>query len=160
MSKIKKIFSSILVVFVFAIMVNAAYAASVTITAAKKTAYVGDKVKVTVTVKAAAWNVFVSGSASGDIIGFNMDAENQTTTKTYTVTCSKVGTYTVKVTGDVTDADDTNSSVNKSVTITVKEKPATEDKDTTTTTKSSNCNLSKISLSVEGVVKLVSPSQS
>ena len=151
MSKIKKIFSSILVVFVFAIMVNAAYAASVTITAAKKTAYVGDKVKVTVTVKAAAWNVFVSGSASGDIIGFNMDAENQTTTKTYTVTCSKVGTYTVKVTGDVTDADDTNSSVNKSVTITVKEKPATEDKDTTTTTKSSNCNLSKISLSVEGL---------
>ena len=151
MSKIKKIFSSILVTFVFSVMVNAAYAASVTIKAAKTTAYVGDKVKVTVTVKAAAWNVYVSGSASGDIIGFNMDAVNQTTTKTYTVSCKKAGTYTVKVTGDVTDANDTNSSVNKSVTITVKEKPATEDKDTTTTTKSSNCNLSKISLSVEGL---------
>lgn len=155
MSKIKKIFSSLLVTFVFAVMVNAAYAASVTVKAAKTTAYVGDKVKVTVTVKAAAWNVYVSGSASGDIIGFNMDAKNQTTTKTYTVSCKKAGTYTVKVTGDVTDADDTNSPVNKSVTITVKEKATTDtgDKDTDTdkVTKSSNCNLSKISLSVEGL---------
>ena len=151
MSKIKKIFSSILVIFVFAVMLTTTYAASVSITAAKKTAYVGDKVKVTVTVKAAAWNLKVSGSASGDIIGFNMDGVNQTTTKTYTVKCSKVGTYTVKISGDITDANDANSIINKSVTITVKEKPATEDKDTTTTTKSSNCNLSKISLSVEGL---------
>lgn len=151
MSKIKKIFSSILVIFVFAVMLTTTYAASASITAAKKTAYVGDKVKVTVTVKAAAWNLKVSGSASGDIIGFNMDGVNQTTTKTYTVKCSKVGTYTVKISGDITDANDANSIINKSVTITVKEKPATADKDTTTTTKSSNCNLSKISLSVEGL---------
>ena len=151
MSKIKKIFSSILVIFVFAVMLTTNYAASASITADKKTAYVGDKVKVTVTVKAAAWNLKVSGSASGDIIGFNMDGVNQTTTKTYTVKCSKVGTYTVKISGDITDANDANSIINKSVTITVKEKPATADKDTTTTTKSSNCNLSKISLSVEGL---------
>lgn len=151
MSKIKKIFSSILVTFVFAVMLTTTHAASASITAAKKTAYVGDKVKVTVTVKAAAWNLKVSGSASGDIIGFNMDGKNQTTTKTYTVKCSKVGTYTVKISGDITDENDANSIINKSVTITVKEKPATEDKDTTTTTKSSNCNLTKISLSVEGL---------
>lgn len=151
MSKVKKIFSSMLVMFAFVIMLNVTYAASASITAAKKTAYVGDKVKVTVTVKAAAWNLVVSGSASGDIIGFNMDAENQTTTKTYTVTCSKVGTYTVKLSGDITDGKtNVNSQINQSVTITVKEKPATSN-NTTTTTKSSNCNLSKLTLSVEGL---------
>ena len=37
------------------------------------------------TVNAAAWNLKVSGDASGDIIGYNADAENQITTKTYTI---------------------------------------------------------------------------
>lgn len=150
MSKIKKIFSGMLVIFAFVIFLNVTHAASASITVAKNTAYVGDKVKVTVTVKAAAWNLVVSGSASGDIIGFNMDAENQTTTKTYTVNCSKVGTYTVKLSGDVTDGKtDLNSNINKTVTITVKEKTTTSNN--TTTTKSSNCNLSKLTLSVEGL---------
>ena len=152
MDKIKKICSSLLIVFVLVMIVNAAYAASASMSASKTTAYVGDKVTVTVKVVAASWNLRVSGSASGDIIGFNMDAVNQTTTKTYTVSCSKVGTYTVKLSGDITDgATDLNSNVNKSVTITVKEKPASSGGSDNTTTKSSNCNLSKISLSVEGL---------
>jgi len=152
MNKFRKIISSMLVIVVTVLIMNVTYAASVSIKAAKTTATVGDKVKVTVTVKAAAWNLIVSGSASGDIIGFNMDAVNQTTTKTYTVTCSKAGTYTVKVAGDVTDENsEIATSVNKSVTITVKEKTTTSNNNTTTTTKSSNCNLSKLTISVEGL---------
>jgi len=152
MNKFRKILSSMLVIVVTVLVMNVTYAASATLTAAKTTATVGDKVKVTVKVVAGAWNLKVSGSASGDIIGFNMDAENETTTKTYTISCSKVGTYTVKLSGDITDGKtDLNSIINKSVTITVKEKTTSTNNNTQTTTKSSNCNLSKLTLSVEGL---------
>ena len=74
----------------------------------------------------------------------------------YNVSCSKVGTYTVTLSGDITDeASEKATSVNKSVTITVKEKTSnqssTSNNTQTQTTKSSNCNLSKLSLSVEGL---------
>ena len=119
-------------------------AASATIKANKTKATVGDSVKVTVTVKAAAWNLKVSGSATGDIIGYNSDAENQTTTKTYTIDTSKAGTYKVTLSGDITDeSKDTADTINTSVTVTVKAKETTSDKkedattnkDTTTTNK-------------------------
>ena len=116
-------------------------AASATIKANKTSATVGDSVKVTVTVNAAAWNLKVSGSASGDIIGYNQDAENQTTTKTYTVDTSKAGTYTVKLSGDITDeAKDIADQINKSVSITVKAKATNTDKDTTTDKNTSTTN--------------------
>lgn len=116
-------------------------AASATIKADKTSVNVGDSVKVTVTVNAAAWNLKVSGSASGDIIGYNSDAENQTTTKTYSIDTSKAGTYTVKLSGDITDeAKDSADPINKSVSITVKAKETTTDKkdDTTTTDKNTS----------------------
>lgn len=98
-------------------------AASATITANKTTVTVGDSVKVTVTIKAAAWNINVSGSASGSIVGFNSDAENQTTTKTYSIDTSKAGTYKVSISGDITDASATTpDTISKSVSITVKAK--------------------------------------
>ena len=98
-------------------------AASATITANKTTATVGDSVKVTVTLKAAAWNINVSGSASDSIVGFNSNAENQTTTKTYSINTSKAGTYKVSISGDVTDASATTpDKISKSVSITVKAK--------------------------------------
>lgn len=98
-------------------------AASATISANKTTATVGDSVKVTVTVNAAAWNINVSGSASDSIVGFNSDAENQTTTKTYSIDTSKAGTYSISISGDITDASATTpDKINKSVTITVKAK--------------------------------------
>ena len=109
-------------------------AASATIKANKTSATVGESVKVTVTVNAAAWNLKVSGSASGDIIGYNSDAENQTTTKTYTIDTSKAGTYKVTLSGDITDESKDNADeINTSVSITVKEKETTSTgKDTAT----------------------------
>lgn len=118
-------------------------AASATIKADKTSATVGDSVKVTVTVNAAAWNLKVSGSASGDIIGYNQDAENQTTTKTYTIDTSKAGTYTVKLSGDITDeSKDTADQINKSVSISVKAKETTSSSSSSNSNSSSNTNSS------------------
>lgn len=162
----KKLLFIIMAILSIVLCTGGVYAASATITAAKTAATVGDKVKVTVKVVSAAWNLKVSGSASGDIIGFNMDGENQTVTQTYTVSCKKSGTYTVKLSGDITDGKtDKNSIINKSVTITVKEKQTstttnnnnttngntTTDNKPATTKKSSNANISKITLNVEGL---------
>ena len=150
----KKIFLMTVLTLCIAFLTKGVYAASASISANKTNVTVGTKVTVTVKVSAAAWNLSVSGSASDSIVGFNMDAVNQTTTKTYSINTSKAGTYKVSLTGDITDqSSETATNVSKSVTITVKEKPVEQKPTTnkpTTTTKSSNANASKISLGVEG----------
>ena len=40
-----------------------------------------------------------------------MEGKNQTVTKKYTVKPSKAGTYTVKISGDITDAKSPNKDV-------------------------------------------------
>lgn len=122
----KKIIKSIFLI-IFATVAISLFskveAASVTISANKTTATVGDSVKVTLKINAAAWNINVSGSASDSVVGFNSDAENQTTTKTYSINTSKAGTYSVSISGDITDASSTTpEKISKSVTITVKAK--------------------------------------
>ena len=111
-------------------------AASASISASKTSAYVGDKVTITVTSKAGAWNLSVSGSGVSDsIVGYDLDG-NKTTTKTYTLNTSKAGTYTVSLKGDITDYDtEVNTNINKSVTVTVKAKPQTQTQTPTTQTK-------------------------
>ena len=171
----RKILLTILFVLSFMLGAKGVYAASASISASKTSVTVGTKVTVTVKVNAAAWNLAVSGSASDSIVGFNMDDKNESTTKTYTISTSKAGTYTVYLSGDITEAgSETASNVSKSVTVTVKEKPkeepttkpttnsnnTTTNKTNTTTTnknntttatkKSSNANISSLRLSVEG----------
>lgn len=122
----KKIIKSIFLI-IFATVAISLFskveAASATISANKTTATVGDSVKVTLKINAAAWNINVSGSASDSVVGFNSDAENQTNTKTYSINTSKAGTYSVSISGDITDASSTTpEKISKSVTITVKAK--------------------------------------
>lgn len=122
----KKIIKSIFLI-IFATVAISLFskveAASATISANKTTATVGDSVKVTLKINAAAWNINVSGSASDSVVGFNSDAENQTTKKTYSINTSKAGTYSVSISGDITDASSTTpEKLSKSVTITVKAK--------------------------------------
>ena len=161
----KKILFIIMTIFSFMLCTKGVYAASASISASKTSVTVGTKVTITVKVTAAAWNLNVSGGASGSIVGFNSDAENQTTTKTYSITPTKAGTYTVYLKGDITDENsEVATVVNKSVTITVKEKTTTntgttnnntttnnKTPNTTTTKKSSNANISKLTLNVEGL---------
>ena len=137
-------------------------AETATISTNKTSVMVGDSVKVTLSVNAAAWNLKVTGSATDTVVGFNANAENEKTTKTYTIDTSKAGTYTVTLTGDITDSTkDKPTKINQTVTITVKEKevtPTPSTNDTTTTgnitskptteptpaVKSSNANLSTL----------------
>ena len=141
----KKIIKSIFLA-IFAIIAMSLFskveAASATISANKTTATVGDSVNVTVTINAAAWNINVSGSATDSIVGFNSDAENQTTTKTYSINTSKAGTYSVSILGDITDTTKTIAeSISKSVTVTVKAKEtSTSDSSKNNSSSSSNSN--------------------
>lgn len=152
----KKIFLLMIAIFSCIIFTKGVYAASASITASKSSVTVGTKVTITVKVNAAAWNLKVSGDVAGSVVGFNSDAENQSTTKTYTLKPTKAGTYKVSLTGDITDENsETATNISKSVTITVKEKTTTNTNTgantNTATKKSSNANISKLTLSVEGL---------
>ena len=154
----KKIIKSIFLI-IFATVTISLFskveAASATISANKTTATVGDSVKVTVTVNAAAWNINVSGSASDSIVGFNSDAENQTTTKTYSINTSKAGKYSVSISGDITDASATTpDKINKSVTVTVKAKSTSS-----STNNNSNSNSTSNSGSTKKEPKFTSVNQ-
>ena len=154
----KKIIKSIFLI-IFATVTISLFskveAASATISANKTTATVGDSVKVTVTVNAAAWNINVSGSASDSIVGFNSDAENQTTTKTYSINTSKAGKYSVSISGDITDASATTpDKINKSVIVTVKAKSTSS-----STNNNSNSNSTSNSGSTKKEPKFTSVNQ-
>lgn len=154
----KKIIKSIFLI-IFATVTISLFskveAASATISANKTTATVGDSVKVTVTVNAAAWNINVSGSASDSIVGFNSDAENQTTTKTYSLNTSKAGKYSVSISGDITDASATTpDKINKVVTVTVKAKSTSS-----STSNNSNSNSTSNSGSTKKETKFTSVNQ-
>lgn len=138
------------------------FAATAEISINKTNANVGDKVTVTVSINAATWNLKVSGASTDSIVGVNMDAENQKTTKTYTINTSKAGKYTVTLSGDISDekatAADAPTKINKSVTVNVIEvsnnnnndnnsnNTSSKDKETPTQTakKSSDANLTTL----------------
>ena len=112
----------ILLIFAFTLFAITAFskvqAASAKITANKNTANVGETVEVTVSINAAAWNLKVSGNASDTIVGYDDNGNNVSTTKKYSVNLSKAGTYTVNLTGDITDTTEQSSNINTSVSIT------------------------------------------
>ena len=131
----KKIFYTVFSLLLFVALGNFTYAASATISASKSSVNVGDSVTITVNINAAAWNVKTSGSITSEVIaGFNMDGVNQSTTKTYKLDTSKAGTYTASISGDITDANDTNTNVGSTVTVTVKEKTIDTNTNTNTNT--------------------------
>lgn len=119
-----------IIIFVIAMLViicigSKVEAASASITATKTTATVGENVTISVNINAAAWNLKVSGTgvSGGNIVGYDSNGANTSMTKTYSLNTSSVGTYTIKLTGDITDGStDVNTKIGKSVTVTVKAK--------------------------------------
>ena len=99
------------------------YAANASISVSSSNVYVGDNVTVTVYINAGSWNVQVSGSGISDsIVGYDMDG-NKAFSKSYSLNTSNPGTYTVNISGDITDYDtDVNSLVGGSVTVVVNPK--------------------------------------
>lgn len=102
-------------------------AASYEIGASKKTVEVGEEVTITVKFVAAAWNVKVSGNgiSGASYASQTSDLSETETVKTFKLDTSKAGTYTITVSGDITDANGSTQDLNKSCTVTVNEKPVT-----------------------------------
>ncbi|MCR5223681.1 MAG: hypothetical protein K6C11_00835, partial [Bacilli bacterium] len=123
-------------IITFIFMTTNVFAATCSLSANKTNAYVGDNVTVTVSIFAGTWNVKVNGVTNPEsIVGFDMD-KNASTTKTYTVDTSSVGTKTIKVTGDITDYDtEATTYPNKTITINVTARPAEPVKPVEPTTK-------------------------
>ncbi len=127
--KLKHVLSlmlAFLFLLVMSISVNAT--AGVSVSPSSSSVEVGKSVTITVKFTAAAWNLQVSGNKiTGDSYASQTsDLSEQSTTKTFTMDTSTPGTYTVNVTGDITDANGNTKEINKSTTVTVKEaeKPA------------------------------------
>lgn len=142
-TKIKAIIFAIFMLGIIGIS-SKVQAASANISATKTTATVGDSVTITVNINAAAWNLKVTGSgvSGGSIVGYDADGANTSTTKTYSLSTSSAGTYTIYLTGDVTDGStDVNSGVSTSVTVQVNNPaPVTPTTPPETTTKPSTNN--------------------
>lgn len=133
---------SMLAIFILILMSfnSLTYAASTSyakISASSPNINVGDTVTVNVEIFAGSWVVNISGGgleAVGDTLGLSGQTSkegNSSASKTYNFKANSAGTYTISLSGDITDYDtDENIDVNKSVTITVKEKeqePAPEE---------------------------------
>lgn len=118
-------------------------AASARISASSTSVYVGQPVTITATYTAASWNLCISGNgvSTMNLADVTSDAENATRSSSVSLNTSKVGTYTISLTGDVTDGTTgEDTMVNTSVTVTVKEKPVKKEPtkkepEKTTTTK-------------------------
>lgn len=119
-----------IIIFVIAMLIiicigTRVEAASASITATKTTATVGETVTISVNINAAAWNLKVSGEgvSGGNIVGYDANGSNTSTTKTYSLNTSSVGTYKIKLTGDITDGStDVNTKISEPITVTVKAK--------------------------------------
>ena len=109
----------LLLVFVLTFIVfsmKPVFAASANITASKTQAYVGESVTVTVSYYATAWNLNVSGAVNDIIAGFDLNG-NVNGSQSYTLTASSPTTYTVRLSGDVSDYNETTVYPSGSVTV-------------------------------------------
>ena len=114
-----------LITFMLLTLTTKVEAASTSLTASSTNVTVGTKVTITASGNAASWDLEISGDgiSSTKIVGYTDDSENGNFSKSISFTPSKAGTYTIKLTGNITDEGDIEStSVSKTVSITVKEK--------------------------------------
>lgn len=104
-------------------------AASASIEADKTTVNVGDNVNVTLSYTAAAWELHVGSSlttsSTTEYASATEDAKNASYTKKIVYKASTAGTYSINLTGTVSDENDEESyagkSVHQTISITVKE---------------------------------------
>ena len=154
------IFGIILAIFIGITRVEAA---SANISATRTTAEVGDNVSITVNFTAAAWNLQVSGEGvnSKGYASQTSDLSEQNTTESLRLDTSKVGTYTIRLFGDITDQNGNTIDINTSTIVTINEKvvqqpdPTPEPPSNTETTdkpkeetpkKSTNANLKMLGI--------------
>ena len=159
--KIKILGILFLTIFFIIIYKSNVKAASASVSANKTSITLGETVTITTTINGASWDISLSGAISKGYADTTDDAENGTKTYTASFTPSSVGNYTVSLSGNVTDSNDSRSSVSDQVTINVSQASSgssssssssssgsTSGSSTTTTPekKSSNANLSNLGI--------------
>ena len=126
--KIKKIV--FILAFIIAIILgfNISNAAGSELSATSYDAKVGDKVTIKASFTAAAWNISISGDkiSGGNYASQTEDLSEKTTSKSFSLDTSVEGTYTIKMTGDITDANGNVEKVDKSITIKVTKSQTTQ----------------------------------
>ena len=132
MKRIIKVLSLVLLI----LFTKDVYAASASISANKTTATKGESITINVNCNAAAWNLHLNGSINDSIVGYNNNGKNENCSKSFSLNTQNTGTYTINLTGDITDQNETESEINNSVTITVVEpQPVNNQTNTTKETK-------------------------
>ncbi len=122
MKFIKKIIIlSAIILFIIAAF-SKVNAASASISSNKTSMNVGEKAKISIKYTAAAWNIQVSGAVSYSNADASSNAKNTSNSASINFKPKKVGTYTINLSGDVTDENGKTTDLSKSITITVKEK--------------------------------------
>lgn len=122
--KLKKNFKLILLVFIILQIIfgsNIVNAAGYSITATSYDAKVGDNVTINVSFTAAAWDIIVSGKgiSEGVYVGYTEDLSEKTTSKSISLNTAAEGTYTITMTGSITDQNGEITKINKSITVKV-----------------------------------------
>ena len=97
-------------------------AASANISSNKTSMNIGDTAKISINYTAAAWNIQVSGAVSYSDADASSNAKNTSKSTSLKFKPKKAGTYTVSLSGDVTDENGKTTDLSKRLTIKVKEK--------------------------------------
>ena len=117
--------------------------ASASISATKLNVTQGENVSINISANAAACNLKINGAGISDkFVDGNIGGESKNFSKSYTLNTTNPGTYTINLTGDVTDSEGTND-ISKSITVTVSEKvnqPANSDNNNTTNNNTNQNN--------------------
>lgn len=147
----KLVLTILLIIFTLGVCTIKTDAASTSLTASSTSVTVGTKVTVTAKGTAAAWDLEISGDgiSSTKIVGYTDDAENGSFSKSVSFTPTSAGTYTIKLTGNVTDEANTEAtSVSKSISINVKAKNTSSGGNSSSgATDNSNDNIPNMSFS-------------
>lgn len=153
-----KILKKIIIVTIFSLIMmgicTKANAASANLTASKTSMEVGETATIKVTVKAAAWQIKVSGPATINEADASSDGENTTKTFTTSFKPSKAGTYEFVLSGNVTDGDTMiPEKVSDSLTIKVTEETKDDSDDDRSSSSSSNTNKTENKVSSDATLK-------
>ena len=121
MKKFKKVILILLIYICGLLMTTNSNAASANISANKTSVNVGETVTITVRANAAAWEIHITGAVSGNYADTSDNGENTSVTKTLTFTPKAEGTYTIKMSGNVSDgSNNAITSIGGSITIIAK----------------------------------------
>lgn len=125
MKKSIKILFSILFLLAFLLILNSyVYAASTSLSANSTKVNVGDTIKVTASVTAAQWDLSILVNGQSIATSNELDNYKSNITKTFSGTYKTIseGTVTFTLSGDITDVDQTNTAVSKTLSVTVTKK--------------------------------------